>query len=313
MSREYGDLIREKMCFELVPLGPSGPASNGAARQLPQGCNRQIRGCRKHVWPPLFPLPINPAICSNRSGSPLLLGFVLAARRPSSPLGCGYRCHPRRRSPAAFAMSYCKAFEYDDGFLDLCPLLAQITEHLQNIHFGSIAYPLLFFWSTRLPFLPPFPALPVVRAAQPFREKPATDRASMTSRGGPHQRDRVAPVKSARFAAGRFHKAGQWCRPEKQERKPTMTNAAHTPGPWICTRVYGPEADDVTFSVHQADNAPFPIAHDIQKEAKARLIAAVAQFLKVAERVVSRWEKGDLAEAVRELDAAISCAKGRAQ
>jgi hypothetical protein len=33
--------------------------------------------------------------------------------------------------------------------------------------------------------------------------------------------------------------------------------------------------------------------------------------LEAAEKVVSRWEKGDLAEAARELDAAIAKAKGR--
>jgi hypothetical protein len=36
------------------------------------------------------------------------------------------------------------------------------------------------------------------------------------------------------------------------------------------------------------------------------------ELLEAAERVVSRWEKGDLAEAVRELNAAIATAKGHA-
>ena len=37
---------------------------------------------------------------------------------------------------------------------------------------------------------------------------------------------------------------------------------------------------------------------------------AAADLLNAAEKVVSRWEKGDLAEAVRELAAAIAKAKG---
>jgi len=47
-------------------------------------------------------------------------------------------------------------------------------------------------------------------------------------------------------------------------------------------------------------------------EANAILIAAAPKLLKAAEKVVIRWEKGDLAQAVRELDTAIATAKGRA-
>jgi hypothetical protein len=41
-------------------------------------------------------------------------------------------------------------------------------------------------------------------------------------------------------------------------------------------------------------------------------MATAPELLEAAEGVVSRWEKGDLAEAVRELNVAISTAKGRA-
>jgi len=64
-----------------------------------------------------------------------------------------------------------------------------------------------------------------------------------------------------------------------------MTNATHTPGPWIYTGVFCPEGE-ISYSVHQAKNAPFPIAHDIQTEANVRLIAAVPALLAVAENVL---------------------------
>jgi hypothetical protein len=41
-----------------------------------------------------------------------------------------------------------------------------------------------------------------------------------------------------------------------------------------------------------------------------RLRLAAPDLLAAAEKVVARWEQGDLAEAVRELDAAIEAAKG---
>jgi len=43
-----------------------------------------------------------------------------------------------------------------------------------------------------------------------------------------------------------------------------------------------------------------------------RLRLAAPDLLDAAELVVARWEQGDLAEAVRELDAAIAKAKGGA-
>jgi hypothetical protein len=72
------------------------------------------------------------------SVAPLLrcFAFVLAARRPATPL---YLCHPRRGPAAALPSSTRQAFDCDDGFLDLCALLAQVGEHLQDVHAGRIA------------------------------------------------------------------------------------------------------------------------------------------------------------------------------
>ena len=93
-----------------------------------------------------------------------------------------------------------------------------------------------------------------------------------------------------------------------------MTNAAHTPGPWGLDHYsdhvsyFSPaRKDDYAFRVVFSDDMP-----EAESEANTRLIAGAPELLEAAERVVSRWEKGDLAEAVRELNAAIVEAKGRA-
>jgi hypothetical protein len=74
-----------------------------------------------------------------------VLGFVCATRRPAPPLSCGCRCHPGRGAPATFPQPPRQAFENDYSFLDLCALLAQFSEHLQDVHAGSIAQSALFF------------------------------------------------------------------------------------------------------------------------------------------------------------------------
>lgn len=96
-----------------------------------------------------------------------------------------------------------------------------------------------------------------------------------------------------------------------------MTNAAHTPGPW--TYQYSPYTSQdgkeiPAFEVNGVEkvcdtNEDRPSE---EQEANARLIAAAPELLAAAKKVVRRWKKGDLAEAVRELNAAISTAKGRA-
>jgi hypothetical protein len=73
-----------------------------------------------------------------------------------------------------------------------------------------------------------------------------------------------------------------------------------------CFRIFPEEAPE-DYIADTNEHLP----RDIQ-EANACLIASAPQLLKAAVRVVSRWEKGDLAEAVRELNAAIATAKGYA-
>lgn len=99
-------------------------------------------------------------------------------------------------------------------------------------------------------------------------------------------------------------------------------NTNHTPGPWIIHKskftfalqsstephaglichVYAkgdPSADEVGFSRPE------------EAQANARLIAAAPDLLKDAKDVVSAWENGDLAEAVRWLSATIAKAEGK--
>jgi hypothetical protein len=45
-------------------------------------------------------------------------------------------------------------------------------------------------------------------------------------------------------------------------------------------------------------------------ESRARVYSAAYDLLRAAENVIARWEKGDLAAAVRELDAAVFKARG---
>lgn len=49
---------------------------------------------------------------------------------------------------------------------------------------------------------------------------------------------------------------------------------------------------------------------DEEDEANARLIAAAPELLEAGQLVIDRWCQGDLAEAVRMLDAAVKKAKG---
>jgi hypothetical protein len=137
----------------------------------------------------------------------------------------------------------------------------------------------------------------------------------MTSRGDPHRRP-CSPLKSAHSAAVRFHKAGNGVGREKKEDQ-TMTNAARTQEPW--TYQYSPytsqDGQEIpAFEVYEWEkicdtNENRPIE---EQEANAGLIAAAPELLAAAKKVVRRWKKGDLAEAVRELAAAIATAKGRA-
>ena len=107
-----------------------------------------------------------------------------------------------------------------------------------------------------------------------------------------------------------------------QTKEGTMTTAAHTPGPWyvepwqwehgasIAIVAYGqiiatisPKNEDEEPNMHTAKRGP----HD---EANARLIAASPALFDAASLVIERWAAGDLADAVRMLDAAVAEAKG---
>jgi hypothetical protein len=82
-----------------------------------------VTGPSRHLEPVLFPRAIRR----------LCLRLILAARRPTAPrLGCSG--HPRWRTPSTLALSPRHAFEYHDGFLDPCALLAQLSQHLEKVH-----------------------------------------------------------------------------------------------------------------------------------------------------------------------------------
>lgn len=94
-------------------------------------------------------------------------------------------------------------------------------------------------------------------------------------------------------------------------------NAALTPGPWAYEYSPYTSQDDKeipAFEIHGTEkvgdtNEGRP--RD-EQEANARLIASAPDLLESAQKVVARWEQGDLAEAVRELDAVIAEAMGAA-
>jgi hypothetical protein len=94
-----------------------------------------------------------------------------------------------------------------------------------------------------------------------------------------------------------------------------MTRSAYTSGPW--TYEYNPytshdDREIPAFQVHgehkvcetNEDRPPE------EQEANARLIAAAPSLLNAASLVIDRWTSGDLADAVRQLDAAMTEANG---
>jgi hypothetical protein len=97
-----------------------------------------------------------------------------------------------------------------------------------------------------------------------------------------------------------------------------MTKAAHTPGPWHvepCVADHGrslvvtsPNAGIICL-IEPDDCATFSRETDA---ANAALIAAAPELFAAAGKVIASWESGDLAGAVRQLDAAIELAKGGA-
>ena len=74
---------------------------------------------------------------------------------------------------------------------------------------------------------------------------------------------------------------------------------SHTPGPWHY------EAGRVWRNGDYEDAVAY-----VDNEADGVLTAASPDLLEAAEEVLANWSSGDLAAAVRELDAAVKKAKG---
>ncbi len=95
---------------------------------------------------------------------------------------------------------------------------------------------------------------------------------------------------------------------------------SHTPGPWEIQYLGNGESEVLANGPDQDDAAGICIVagglghvmednRDYESEANARLIAAAPELLAAGELVVERWCKGDLAEAVNLLNAAIEKAR----
>jgi hypothetical protein len=86
----------------------------------------------------------------------------------------------------------------------------------------------------------------------------------------------------------------------------------------LARRFYDDDPSDLMFESYDAGMPVDEIAiHDQKGEElvawvghELRLRLAGSDLLKAAELVIARWSKGDLAEAVRQLDAVIAKAKG---
>jgi hypothetical protein len=95
-----------------------------------------------------------------------------------------------------------------------------------------------------------------------------------------------------------------------------MKTVAHTPGPWesswqfiVAPDPNGIQPDIYIAEIVETDDEGRAAAPE-QQRANAHLIAAAPELLEAAEEVIANWETGDLAQAVRALDAAIASAKG---
>jgi len=71
-----------------------------------------------------------------------------------------------------------------------------------------------------------------------------------------------------------------------------------------CFRIY-PEDSPEAFIAQTNEDLPLDIQY-----ANARLIATAPELLTAAGLVIARWSRGDLAEAVRQLDIAVNAATG---
>jgi hypothetical protein len=94
-----------------------------------------------------------------------------------------------------------------------------------------------------------------------------------------------------------------------------MTTAQHTPGPWEIVPTVQSDRKNI-FSTRKGNEYHIGTLISGSRSslrvfrANTRLIAAAPDLLEAAELVIARWSEGDLAEAVRMLDAAVSSAKG---
>jgi hypothetical protein len=95
-----------------------------------------------------------------------------------------------------------------------------------------------------------------------------------------------------------------------------MTGGSHTPGPWRSDWqfIVAPDPNGIHPDIYIAEIAGSDeddrVATAEQQAANACLIAAAPALLDAALRVIDRWSRGDLAEAVRMLDAAVAEAQG---
>lgn len=86
----------------------------------------------------------------------------------------------------------------------------------------------------------------------------------------------------------------------------------HTPGPWS---YYHRRDGHGNFHVGPDDRNSPPVAVTLHQSklalerCNARLIAAAPDLLAAAELVIRNWSEGNLAEAVRQLDAAVASAR----
>jgi len=95
-----------------------------------------------------------------------------------------------------------------------------------------------------------------------------------------------------------------------------MTTTAHTPGPWrhVWQFIVAEDPNGIHPDIYIAEIAETDedgrVASPEQQQANGCLIAAAPALLEAAEQVIERWAEGDLAGAVRMLDAAVALAKG---
>jgi DNA-binding PadR family transcriptional regulator len=87
------------------------------------GAKQKIRESSTKLWKGVDP-------CHDSFGASRLRPIIVAGR-PAASL-CGG--HPRRRPTTALALASGDALQHDDGLFDMFALVAEIGEHLQDVH-----------------------------------------------------------------------------------------------------------------------------------------------------------------------------------